>query len=39
MAKLENEFYKVKKKAEHGWNLMFMGLKELVETGKVSYTG
>ncbi|MCR8844331.1 SRPBCC domain-containing protein [Paenibacillus sp. SC116] len=24
---------------EHGWNLMFMGLKELVETGKVSYTG
>ncbi len=25
--------------SEHGWNLMFMGLKELVETGKVSYTG
>ena len=24
---------------EHGWNLMFMGLKELVETGKVSNTG
>lgn len=24
---------------EHGWNLMFMGLKELVETGKVSYQG
>ncbi|MDG5471374.1 SRPBCC domain-containing protein [Jeotgalibacillus sp. ET6] len=24
---------------EHGWNLMFMGLKELVETGKVSYKG
>lgn len=24
---------------EHGWNLMFMGLKELVETGKVSYAG
>ena len=24
---------------EHGWNYMFMGLKELVETGKVSYTG
>jgi hypothetical protein len=24
---------------EHGWNLMFMGLKELIETGKVSYTG
>ena len=25
--------------SEQGWNLMFMGLKELVETGKVSYTG
>jgi len=25
--------------SEHGWNLMFMGLKELVETGKVSYQG
>ena len=25
--------------SEHGWNLMFMGLKELTETGKVSYTG
>jgi len=25
--------------SEHGWNLMFMGLKELVETGIVSYTG
>ncbi|MEK3979180.1 SRPBCC domain-containing protein [Psychrobacillus sp. FSL K6-2836] len=25
--------------SEHGWNYMFMGLKELVETGKVSYTG
>ncbi|QAS51269.1 SRPBCC family protein [Halobacillus litoralis] len=24
---------------EHGWNLMFMGLKELVETGKISYKG
>ncbi|MGP4081106.1 SRPBCC family protein [Pseudalkalibacillus sp. R45] len=24
---------------EHGWNLMFMGLKELVETGEVSYKG
>ncbi|MFB5660980.1 SRPBCC domain-containing protein [Alteribacillus sp. HJP-4] len=24
---------------EHGWNLMFMGLKELVETGQVSYKG
>ncbi|QAS51474.1 SRPBCC family protein [Halobacillus litoralis] len=24
---------------EHGWNLMFMGLKELVETGKMSYKG
>ncbi|TDL31736.1 SRPBCC domain-containing protein [Jeotgalibacillus sp. S-D1] len=24
---------------EHGWNLMFMGLKELAETGKVSYKG
>lgn len=24
---------------EHGWNLMFMGLKELVETGKISYQG
>lgn len=25
--------------SEHGWNLMFMGLKELVETGQVSYKG
>jgi len=25
--------------SEHGWKLMFMGLKELVETGKVSYQG
>ena len=25
--------------SEHGWNLMFMGLKELVETGKISYQG
>ncbi|MBM7587415.1 uncharacterized protein YndB with AHSA1/START domain [Bacillus pakistanensis] len=25
--------------SEHGWNLMFMGLKELVETGKISYKG
>lgn len=25
--------------SEHGWNLMFMGLKELVVTGKVSYKG
>ena len=24
---------------EQGWNLMFMGLKELVETGEVSYKG
>ncbi|WP_408009838.1 SRPBCC domain-containing protein [Pseudalkalibacillus sp. A8] len=24
---------------EHGWNLMFMGLKELVETGKISFKG
>ena len=24
---------------EEGYNYMFMGLKELVETGKVSYTG
>ncbi|WP_191561965.1 SRPBCC family protein [Metabacillus idriensis] len=24
---------------EHGWNLMFMGLKELVETGEISYKG
>lgn len=24
---------------EHGWNLMFMGLKELLETGKISYKG
>jgi len=22
--------------SEHGWNLMFMGLKELLETGKLS---
>ena len=25
--------------SEHGWNIMFMGLKELVETGKVRYKG
>ena len=25
--------------SEYGWNLMFMGLKELVETGIVSYKG
>lgn len=25
--------------SEQGWNLMFMGLKELVETGFISYTG
>jgi len=25
--------------SEYGWNLMFMGLKELVETGQVSYKG
>jgi len=25
--------------SEHGWSLMFMGLKELVETGQVSYKG
>lgn len=24
---------------EHGWNYMFMGLKELLETGEVSYKG
>ena len=24
---------------EHGWNYMFMGLKELLETGKISYKG
>jgi len=24
---------------EHGWNLMFMGLKELLETGEMSYKG
>lgn len=24
---------------EQGWDLTFMGLKELVEIGKVSYTG
>ncbi|RAV23216.1 SRPBCC family protein [Paenibacillus contaminans] len=25
--------------SEHGWNSMFLGMKELVETGKISYTG
>lgn len=25
--------------SEHGWNLMFLGMKELVETGKISYEG
>ena len=24
---------------EQGWNLMFMGLKELLETGEISYKG
>ncbi|MCP3028512.1 SRPBCC domain-containing protein [Halobacillus sp. A5] len=24
---------------EHGWNLMFMGLKELLEKGEISYKG
>jgi uncharacterized protein YndB with AHSA1/START domain len=23
--------------SEHGWNLMFLGLKQLVETGKINY--
>lgn len=25
--------------SEQGWNLMFMGLKELIETGEISYKG
>ena len=36
---IENAIEESHDGSEHGWNLMFMGLKELVETGKVSYTG
>ncbi|RFU62108.1 ATPase [Peribacillus glennii] len=25
--------------SKQGWNLMFIGVKELVETGKISYKG
>ncbi len=27
------------RETEHGWNLMFKGLKQLVETGKISFEG
>ena len=36
---IENAIKESHEGSEDGWNLMFMGLKELVETGKVSYTG
>ena len=36
---IENALGEYRDGSEHGWNLMFMGLKELVETGKVSYQG
>ncbi len=38
-AELEKALGEYHDGSEHGWNLMFMGLKELVETGKISYTG
>jgi uncharacterized protein YndB with AHSA1/START domain len=36
---IENALGEYHDGSEHGWNLMFMGLKELVETGEVSYKG
>ncbi|KAA9023995.1 SRPBCC family protein [Niallia endozanthoxylica] len=32
--KVEKEYYEG---SEHGWNLMFLGLKQLVETGNINY--
>ena len=34
--KAEKEYHD---STEEGYNYMFMGLKELMETGKISYTG
>lgn len=36
---IEKALVEMHDSTEVGWNYMFMGLKELVETGKVSYTG
>ena len=38
-ADIEKALVESHDQTEQGWNYMFMGLKELVETGKVSYTG
>ncbi|WP_370222360.1 SRPBCC domain-containing protein [Cytobacillus sp.] len=38
-ADLERVLGEYHDQSEHGWNLMFMGLKELVETGYISYKG
>ena len=38
-ADLEKALGEYRDGSEHGWNLMFMGLKELVETGSISYKG
>ncbi|MUK87821.1 SRPBCC domain-containing protein [Ornithinibacillus sp. L9] len=38
-ADMEKALGEYKDESEHGWNLMFMGLKELVETGSISYKG
>lgn len=38
-ADLEKALGEYHDSSEHGWNLMFMGLKELVETGSISYKG
>lgn len=36
---IENALEEYHDGTEHGWNLMFIGLKELVETGEISYKG
>ena len=36
---IEKALGEMRDSTEHGWNLMFMGLKELMETGKISYKG
>ena len=36
---LEKALGETRDGTEHGWNLMFMGLKELLETGEISYKG
>jgi hypothetical protein len=36
-ADIEKALREYRDGSEHGWNLMFMGLKELLETGQISY--